>query len=458
MKRRPNVIVFFTDQQRFDTLGVHGNPLGLTPNLDHTACGGTHFIHAFSPQPVCLPCRAVLQTGQYASKLGIHNNAGGLAEETETVGTCFKKAGYDTAYIGKWHLWKSNTPGTDDRVPPEYRRGYEYWLGANTVELHTDAYYSTLYDNDGNEVFLPGYRADAYTDAAVRYIHTRRDDEKPFFLFLSLLEPHMQNTRDDYPAPVGYEERYTDAWMPPDLRTLTGTAPRHLPGYYGMVKRLDEALGRLQDALRSMNMLEETLIVFTSDHGCHFKTRNAEYKRSSHDASIRVPLVITGPGFSSGRRVEKPVSLIDLPPTLLDACGIGVPETMQGRSMLPLVASETADWPEEAYVEVCFDEKRIERCVRTRRWMYAIRRTVDGTDRRDGWSFRVECLYDQKADPWQLENLAGLREYADVEAVLRERLIRRMQEAGEPAPDELLPAPERSIAQRRRLLDHEKLD
>jgi arylsulfatase A-like enzyme len=453
--KRPNVVVFFTDQQRFDTTGVHGNPLGLTPNFDRMAREGTHFFNTFTPQPVCLPCRAVLQTGQYASKIGIYNNAGGLDAETETVGSRFKEAGYNTAYIGKWHIFNSDTHGKDDRVPPEYRRGYDYWLGANTVELHTDAYYSTLYDGEGREVFLPGYRADAYADAAIRYIHGQKDEDRPFFLFLSFLEPHFQNTRDDYPAPTGYEEQYVDAWTPPDLKTLVGTAPRHLPGYYGMVKRLDEALGRVQDALRSMNMLDDTIIVFTTDHGCHFKTRNSEYKRSCHDASIRIPMAVTGPGFNGGRQVRDPVSLIDLPPTLLNACNIPVPETMQGRSMLPLVRQQAEDWPEEAYVEV-FD-LAMERCVRTQRWMYGIRRTVEGVDLSQGWSFNAAYLYDQKADPWQLENLIGAKEYADVEAVMKERLIRRMEEAGEPRP-EIIPAPERKIAQRRRLFAHEKLD
>lgn len=452
--KRPNVVVFFTDQQRYDTTGVHGNPMGLTPNFDRMATEGTHFVHTFSPQPVCLPCRAVLQSGRYASQLGIYNNAGGLEAETETLGARFKKAGYNTAYIGKWHIYKSDTHGIDDRVPLEYRRGYDYWLGANTVELHTDAYNASLYDESGQEVFLPGYRADAYADAAIRYLHERWNDEKPFFLFLSFLEPHHQNTRDEYPAPAGSAARYVEAWTPPDLKTLTGTAPRHLPGYYGMVKRLDEALGRMQDALRSMNLLDDTIFVFTSDHGCHFKTRNSEYKRSAHEASIRIPMAITGPGFSGGRRVDEPVSLIDLPPTLLEACDIPVPEIMQGRSMLTLIRQESTDWPEEIYVEI-FNEGCFERCVRTRRWKYAVRRTVDGIDPQDGWRFDAAVLYDLKADPWELENLIGVEEFDDVETVMRGRLIRRMTEAGEPEP-EIFPTPGKSIAQRRRLSENEK--
>lgn len=452
--KKPNVIVFFTDQQRFDTTGVHGNPLGLTPNFDRMARCGTHFANTFSPQPVCLPCRAVLQTGQYASKLGIYDNSGGMAAETETIGSRFKAAGYQTAYIGKWHIWKTDSHGVDDRVPEEYRRGYDYWLGANTVELHTDAYYSTLYDGDGNEVFLPGYRADAYADAAIRYIADNRDKEEPFFMFLSFIEPHHQNTRDDYPAPTGYEEKYIDAWTPPDLKALTGSAPRHLPGYYGMIKRLDESLGRIQDALRSMHLLDNTIIVFTADHGCHFKTRNAEYKRSCHDASIRVPMAVTGPGFDGGHRIENPVSLIDLPSTLLDACQLPIPQSMQGRSMMPLVRQEETNWPEEAYVEAT-NSGYMERCVRTRRWLYGIRRTVKGIDPSDGWQFDTAYLYDQKADPWQLQNLIGIPEMGEAADVLQKRLVKRMLDAGEPEP-EILPAPKTAATQYKLLFEDER--
>src|SRR5690606_4556048 len=123
-----------------------------------------------------------------------------------------------------------------------------------------------------------------------------------------------------------YAERYTGRWMPPDLAELGGNAARSLGGYFGMVKRLDEALGRVLDALRSLGKLDDTIVLFTSDHACHFKTRNGEYKRSWHDSSIRVPTALYGPGFRSGGQVRELVSLIDLPPTLLDAAGIPVPD------------------------------------------------------------------------------------------------------------------------------------
>ena len=119
-----------------------------------------------------------------------------------------------------------------------------------------------------------------------------------------------------------------------------------------MVKRLDEALGRVLDALKSLDLLDNTIILFTSDHGCHFKTRNAEYKRSGHESSIRVPTALHGPGFNGGGQLQQLVSLVDLPPTLLDAAGIPVPEEMQGRSILPLTRGETDGWPEEVFVQI----------------------------------------------------------------------------------------------------------
>lgn len=442
----PNVIVFFTDQQRHDTTGLHGCPLGLTPNFDRLAARGTHVANSFTCQPVCGPARSCLQTGMYATQTGVWRNGYVPDPELKMLAEYFNDADYTTGYIGKWHL---AAPEHHGPVPREMQGGYQYFLGANVLEFVSDAYDCNLWDQDGEKHKLPGYRVDAQTDAAIRFINEHQSD--PFFLFLSYLEPHHQNNSDDYPAPSGYERAFTGSWMPPDLANLGGTAPQHWPGYCGMIKRCDEALGRIDDALISLGLNEDTIIMYVSDHGCHFKTRNAEYKRSCHDASIRIPTFFSGRGFEGGGALRELVSLVDLPPTLLDAAGIEVPEHMAGRSIMPLVRRENTDWPEEVFVQI--SESQTGRCVRTKRWKYSVR--APGEDesgkpisKPSSEVYQDEFLYDLDADPWELTNLIGMPTYAHIVEELRGRLMARMKEIGEDEPT-FIDAPEQYAFQRK---------
>lgn len=442
---RPNIIVFFTDQQRWDSMGLHGNPLGLTPNLDRLAASGTHLSRHFTCQPVCGPARSCLQTGRHATASGCHRNGIPLPPSPDNLGECFRRGGYQTAYIGKWHLG----PEVDGRgvVPDTHRGGYDYWLAANALEATSDAYQTRVWNAANEPVDLPGYRVDALTDAAIRYVDGRGQD--PFFLFLSYLEPHHQNHLDDYPAPHGYRERYTGRWVPPDLQALGGSSAQHLGGYWGMVKRLDEALGRLLDALRSLGRLENTVLLFTSDHGCHFKTRNSEYKRSCHESSIRVPGVIAGPGFDGGGEIRHLTSLIDLPPTLLETAGLPVPGSYHGRSLVPLVQKKSAEWPDDVFVQI--SEAECGRAVRTGRWKYAVRAPQE----KEGWDLRPwhgemaeVYLYDLQCDPYELTNLVHSAAHAPVRERMRQRLLRHMEAAGEALP-RIIPAESRPSGQRR---------
>ena len=435
---RPNVVVFFTDQQRWDTTGVHGCPLELTPNFDRMARRGTDVHYSFTCQPVCGPARSCFQTGMYATNTGVFRNGIPLAADAATLAKSFDAAGYATGYIGKWHL------GTQDPVPVEERGGYASWLASNLLEFTSDAYDTVMFDDDGQAVRLPGYRVDGLTDAAIRYIDAHQAD--PFFLFISYIEPHHQNHIDDYPPPDGYRERYTGRWTPPDLAALGGSSAQHLGGYFGMVKRLDEAFGRLLDALKSLHLDEDTIVLFSTDHGNHFKTRNAEYKRSCHEASIRLPTAFVGPGFDGKGSLQELVSLVDLPPTLLDAAGLPVPPSMEGRSLMPLVRREAVEWPQEVFLQI--SESQVGRAIRTPRWKYG----VDASDK-DGWHdagsnrYVEQYLYDLDADPYELQNLIGIEILDEVVADLRARLIRRMVEAGE-APPTIVPAPPRDGVQR----------
>ena len=176
--QKPNVIFFFTDQQRFDMAGVHGCPLDLMPNFDRMAKKGTHLFYSFTCQPVCGPARSSLQTGLYATNTGCFRNGIAINPEQKTLAHSFRAAGYDTAYFGKWHLG----PDELQNVPEAYQGGYDTWLAANCLEFTSDAYHTVMYNKQGEVVQLPGYRVDAVTDVAIRYIDSHQ--ENPFYIFM----------------------------------------------------------------------------------------------------------------------------------------------------------------------------------------------------------------------------------------------------------------------------------
>lgn len=434
MSRQPNVVVFFTDQQRWDTSSLAGNPLDLMPNFERMARRGTYFPHSFTCQPVCGPARSCIQTGLYATQTGVFKNHLALNERADTLAKYFRNAGYATGYIGKWHLGGTRLSferSAQEPVPEPRRGGYEEWLAADLLEFSSDAFDTVLFDSNNRRVKLPGYRPDALTDAAVRFIDVHQSH--PFFLFLSFLEPHHQNDRDFYPAPPGYEERYRGSWIPPDLAALGGSTQRHLWGYYGMVKRIDECLGRVLEGLVSLGLDENTVVLFTSDHGNHFKTRNGEYKRSCHDASIRVPTAAQGPLFDGGGTIQELVSIVDLPPTLLDIAGIPQRTPMSGRSVVPLLTRTAIDWPEDVFIQI--SEAEVGRSIRTHRWKYAV-----SAPEKDGYldsasdQYVEAFLYDLESDPYELQNLAGNPEYDAAADSLRGRLLERIAQVENASP------------------------
>lgn len=433
---KPNIIVFFTDQQRWDTLGLNGNRAGLTPNLDRFARQGTFFKHGVTPQPVCGPARSCLQTGQYATTTGVYTNGIDLGEDSPKLAELFTDAGYRTAYFGKWHL--SNSTGKQ-AVPKENRAGYQDWLGANTVETTSGPYSARLWDTDNNEVQLPGYRSDAQTDAMIRYLGERaaeaEDTRQPFLLFHSYIEPHHQNTDDSYPAPYGYEELYRDTPLPPDLQNLGGTAPQHWPGYCGMIKRLDEALGRLMDSLESTGLIDNTIVAFISDHGCHFKTRNGEYKRTPHEASIRVPFAIWGPKWNGGGERLEAANLVDLMPSLLDSAGIAIPDSVEGRSLLPLTRNDTEGWPAETFVQFGDHNTPTGRCIRTNRWKYAVTAPEEYNGAKDAPIYVESHLYDLQTDPYELANIVDKESHAPVREEMKRRLLDYLQRIEKQTPE-----------------------
>jgi len=435
---KPNIVFIFSDQQRWDTVGCYGQELDITPNLDRMAAEGVRFEHAFTCQPVCGPARACLQTGKYATETGCFRNGIALPLDERTIAHRLSDAGYEVGYIGKWHLASTRGMGKADvdyrtkPVPPERRGGYkDYWLASDVLEFTSHSYDGHMFDAEGDRVTFPEgrYRVDAHTDWVLDYLRTR-DGEKPFFLFASYIEPHHQNDHNRYEGPRGSRERFKDLPVPGDLVGTEGDWRENWPDYLGCVSSLDANLGRIRDKLERLGLAHNTLVIYTSDHGSHFRTRNSEYKRSCHEACIRIPMIACGSGFLGGRLIRELVSLIDLPSTILSAAGMAIPGSMRGRPLQELVEGRTKDWRKEIFVQI--SESQVGRAVRTAKWKYSVYAPDKG-----GWTeadserYVEEYLYDLEADPHERSNLVQDPSYVEVRARLSEVLRRRMVEAGE---------------------------
>lgn len=434
---RPNIIFYFTDQQRWDTCGCFGQPLDITPNLDQLAREGVKFDNAFSPQPVCGPCRALFQTGKWPTETGCFRNGIMLPAGVKTLANCLEEAGYETAYIGKWHLASDGAldqpPVIDHTVtaiPPALRGGYTgYWRAADVLEFTSHGYDGFVFDENGSRVDFKGYRADCITDLALEFFDGY-DGKKPFFMTISQIEPHHQNDRGHYEGPEGAKERFRDFTLPGDLAALGGNAAEEYPDYLGQCASLDENLGRLVARLKAEGLYDNTVILFASDHGSHFKTRNRDshlnggddYKRSCHDASLHVPLVIAGGPFRGGAAVEELVSTASLPKTILALAGVDVGEAMIGENLLDVVKKTDPRRPNEVFAQL--SESRVGRCIRTPDYLYSVYAPgVNGGERGAADVCADDFLYDLKRDPWQLDNRVGDPAYAPVKAELRARLL-----------------------------------
>ncbi len=434
---KPNIVIFHSDQFRWDFIGANGlNSATHTPNLDALASRGTNFTHAVTNQPVCAPSRSVLLTGMYATETGVWHNGLGLRQDLPTLATELRKAGYTANYIGKWHL----APGSESRgggrgaVKPEFRGGFDdFWEASNELEWSSHPYEGTIWDRDGNPIaFKNEYRVDFITDRAEKFL--RQTHEKPFLLMISQLEPHQQNDLGRMVGPQGSAERFADAFVPADLRSSPGDWHKQLPDYYGACESIDASAGRVRKILDEENLTANTIFLFLSDHGCHFMTRNQEYKRSAHNSSIRVPLLIDGPGFERAQQIQELVGMVDIAPTLLEAAGASAPATMKGRSFLPLLRDPQArrDWPNRQLIQI--SESMTGRAIRTREWTYCVADPTGATDKPASDNYHEYQLYDQKNDPHELVNLTGRKEYREVADGLSGQLKELMLQGGEAEP------------------------
>lgn len=450
MPDEPNIIFAFADQLRAQAVSCYGNEQVPMPNVDRMATDGVVMDNAISTYPVCSPHRGMLLTGMHPMNNGVVFNDTGLRDNLPTIGTVCRDHGYDTGWIGKWHLeWHR-----DPYVPPSRRQGFDYWAVRNCAHDYTDSFYC----GDGPEKMpLPGYEPEAQTDLALEFI--AEDRENPFCLFLSWGPPHDPYT--DVP------DRYTDQFPADDIelpenvreseevRELLATDDtelseeeadhrRHLrsiiedderlreewlQGYYAHTSALDECLGRLQDGLEEHGLKENTIFVFASDHGDMLGSHRMGSKQMPHEESTHIPFIVQYPDcVPGGERNDALFSPVDVMPTLLNMTGLDCPD-VDGVDL-----SETIVGDGEEKHDALLLMKLLPggnpwmangvtpwRGVKTKRYTYA--RLLD----RGPW-----LLYDNEEDPHQLDNKIDNPEYHDVRERLENRLEELLSEANDP--------------------------
>lgn len=438
---RPNILVYFSDQQRFDTLGCNGQKLPVTPTLDQMAGRGVNFQSAYTNQPVCGPARALLQTGLYPTQTGCYINGIALPQNIPTLARRMAGAGYATAYVGKWHL-ASTSGQTDYRtapIPPELRGGYDgFWAASDVLEFTSHGYDGYVHDQDMQKRSFTGYRTDCITDFALDFLSGRSPaDTQPFFLFLSHIEPHHQNDHNQFEGPAGSKERFKDFVKPPELTEGIGDWASQLPDYLGCCRALDDNLARIIKQLADTGLLDNTIIIYTSDHGCHFKSHMHElaaqggddYKRTCYENTIHIPLVIAGPGFTGGQTSNRLVQLLDLPLTIASIAGADT-SGMLGRDLRQALSAD--DWEDEVYIQI--SESFTGRALRNKRYTYCVWDPYSHPSRDMSAAVYTErFLFDNEKDPLQKNNLVTDPQYTFLRQELAQRLLVHAARAQEPA-------------------------
>jgi len=424
----PNVLIILTDQWRAQATGYAGDPNINTPHLDSLAAKSVNFKNAVSGMPVCSPFRASLITGQRPLTHGVFMNDVQLDTAAVTFGKIFSKAGYDTGYIGKWHL---DGHGRLSFIPPgERRQGFDFWKGN---ECTHDYNHSVYYENsDSTHKIWDGYDTFSQTDAAIEYMKDRKTGDRPFSLILSYGTPHAPYQT----APEEYQNRFN-----PDSIRLRDNVPdemkeqvkKDLAGYYAHIAALDEMVGKLISNLKETGQLDNTIIVFTSDHGDLLGSHGAYKKQQPYDESIRVPMLWHIPERLGIIPSEKNAILNseDILPTLLALCNIAIPETVEGISYKEyLEGKEDID---RAALITCVQPfgqwNRMEHNGREYRGLrndrYTYTRDLNGP-----W-----LLFDNEKDPYQMNNLVDDDQYNDLKSELDNLLTERLKKNG----DEFLP-------------------
>ena len=418
--RRPNILFIFPDQWRAQSLGCLGNPDVRTPHLDRLAAEGILFRQTFANTPVCCPARASILTGKYPHKTGMLANDLRLRESETTLAELLRQAGYRTGFIGKWHLdGGKREPGY---VPPgERRQGFDFWAANECSHAH----FNNKYFRDGPAPILLGkFEAEGWTDLAMEFLRGQQDkDDQPFFLMVAMGPPH-----DPYGAPAEYMRIYDPnkiRMRPNWVEGVKGGGRQEIAAYYAAITAIDDQVGRLMQALQELSLADDTIVLFTSDHGDMLGSHGQRLKRKPWEESIRVPGILRYPRRApGGRQLDTILTHVDLAPTLLGLCGAQVPAAMQGRDLSRLVLGQKQTEPDSAFFQIFVPYQGDGtpwpwRGVRTRRYMYA--RTE-----KEPW-----VLYDLEQDPDELKNLAQDPAAAPVRAEMEKRLAGLMRRTGD---------------------------
>jgi N-acetylglucosamine-6-sulfatase len=408
---RLNIVFILIDDQRYDAFSFMGHPFLETPNLDRLADRGVVFDNTFVTTSLCSPSRASILTGQYAHRHQVLANRIRLDPSTPTFATVLRDTGYETAFVGKWHM------GAPDDDP---RPGWDRWVSFPGQ----GSYYGQALNIDGRTVEQPGYLTDVLTDHAVEFI--RRQRQVPFLLYLSHKAVHspfipaerhrgsyrgrrydhpetMADTEDNYRGKPDWVRAQRNSWHGVDgMYAGQVDFDAFVIQYAETLRAVDDSVGRIVEALDQSGQLDNTVLVFTADNGFLFGEHGLIDKRAMYEESIRVPLLVHAPALGrGGRRVPAMILNIDFAPTLIELAGAEIPDTVQGLSFAPLLRGEDVQWRDaflyEYFWERDFPQTPTVLGIRTDR--YKLMRYHGVWDRYE--------LYDLQQDPKERNNLIG---------------------------------------------------